>query len=200
MNNEPLREIRPVVVPAQYYLWGPLISFGVALFTGVFVGGLYTAWSDPFNPAKESSVFHPGIIVFFLVFSVAMVLIYLQVFFGPAKTRYTIFPDRVEYDEGLWTRHRRTLVFDQVIDVELTESVLQQTRAAGTVTLVTRQLVSGANNQLANQRVALRNVPEPKDVYELLRSLALKKTKAEPDPAADRPREDGSSSHNVKPA
>ncbi len=79
------------------------------------------------------------------------------------------------YDEGLFNRHHRTVVFDQVIDVELTEERLQQTRGAGTVMLVTQQLVSGTDGKLSNRRVALMNVQQPHEVYDLVRSLALKK-------------------------
>jgi uncharacterized membrane protein YdbT with pleckstrin-like domain len=104
-----------------------------------------------------------------------MVLIGIKVFNEPSRTTYTIYPDRVEYCEGLWNRNRRTLVFDQVIDVELTEGVLQQTQGAGTVTLVTQQLVSLGEGNLSNRRIALSNVPQPKEVYDLIRSLALKK-------------------------
>jgi hypothetical protein len=65
-------------------------------------------------------------------------------------------------------------VLDQVIDVELSEGVLQQTQGAGTVKLVTQQLVSQGEGRLSNRTIALRNIPQPKEVYELLRSLALK--------------------------
>jgi uncharacterized membrane protein YdbT with pleckstrin-like domain len=103
-----------------------------------------------------------------------MVLLWIKFFQEPSRTTYSIFSDRVEYEEGLWNRHRRTVVFDQVVDVELTEGVLQQTQGAGTVTLVTQQLVSEQDGKLSNRRIALQNVPQPREVYELIRSFALK--------------------------
>jgi hypothetical protein len=56
------------------------------------------------------------------------------------------------------------VVFDQVVDVELTQGVLQQAQGAGTVTLVTQQLVSGQDGKLSNRRIALHNVPQPREV------------------------------------
>jgi uncharacterized membrane protein YdbT with pleckstrin-like domain len=115
------------------------------------------------------------VVAFLLSFVISMALLWVKFFQEPGRTTYAIFSDRLEYDEGLWNRHSRTVILDQVIDVEFNEGVLQQSRGAGTVTLVTQQLVSGQDGRLSNRRIALQNVPEPREVYELVRSLALKK-------------------------
>jgi hypothetical protein len=64
-----------------------------------------------------------------------------------------------------------------IIDVRLTESVLQRPHGAGTVTLVILPLVPLAQGQLAQQTVSLTNVPEPRGLYDLIRSLALDKSR-----------------------
>ncbi len=69
------------------------------------------------------------------------------------------------------------MIFDPVIDVQLTEGLLQQTRGAGTITLVTPQLVSSGDAQLSNRQIALHNVPEPHQAYDLIRSVALQKSR-----------------------
>ena len=181
MENTPIREIKPVVVPAQYFVWGPLIAGFISLFPGFFTFVISQMVGDPFERLGRGPDPTYGLVVFGLSFVVCMGLLWVKCFKEPERTTYSIFPDRVEYDEGLLNRHRRTLVFDQVIDVELTEGVLQQTQQAGTVTLVTQQLVSGQDGKLSNRRIALTNVPQPREVYELVRSLALKKKDAEPD-------------------
>jgi uncharacterized membrane protein YdbT with pleckstrin-like domain len=170
VENTPIREIKPVVVPAQFFVWGPLASGFISLFPGFFVFVISNMISRQFEP-----VVGYGIAVYVTSFIVCMVLIGIKVFQEPSRTSYTVFPDRLEYYEGLWNRHRRTLVFNQVIDVELTEGVLQQTQGAGTVTLVTQQLVSQGEGQLSNRKIAIKNVLNPKEVYELIRSLALKR-------------------------
>jgi uncharacterized membrane protein YdbT with pleckstrin-like domain len=178
VENTPVREIKPVVVPAQYFVWAPLISGFISVFPGMFVfvisNMISMATGDPFQRVHQGPVVEYGVAVYVISFIVCMVLIGIKVYNEPSRTTYSIFPDRVEYYEGLWNRHRRTLVFDQIIDVELTEGVLQQTQGAGTVTLITQQLVSQGEGQLSNRRIALRNVPQPKEIYELIRSLALK--------------------------
>jgi ribosomal protein S28E/S33 len=68
---------------------------------------------------------------------------------------------------------RRSLIFDQVVDVHSTKGLLRQTKGAGTITLVTQQVVSSGEAQLSNRQIALRNVPGPRKVYDVIRSLAL---------------------------
>ncbi len=175
MSPAPLREIKPVVVPAQFLVLGPLVAGFVAVFPGTFVFVVSGMFGDPFERLGRGPDFSYGLVAYFLAFAVVLALVGLKCFQEPAMTTYTVYADRVEYDEGFINKHRRTVVFDQVIDVELTEGVLQQTRGAGTVTLVTQQLVGNGDGKLSNRKVALVNVPQPREVYDLVRSLALKK-------------------------
>ncbi len=179
MESTPIREVKPVVVPAQYFVWGPIIAGFISIFPGFFtfvISNMIRGFSgDLFEAIGRGPIFSVGIVVYLVSFVICMALLWVKMFQEPGRTTYSIFSDRVEYNEGLWNRHRRTLVFDQVIDVELAEGVLQQTQGAGTVTLVTQQLVSAGEGKLSNRRIALSNVPQPKEVYDLIRSLALKK-------------------------
>ena len=36
MEKAPVREIKPVVVPAQYFVWGPLTAGFISIFPGFF--------------------------------------------------------------------------------------------------------------------------------------------------------------------
>ena len=170
METAPIREMKPVVVPAQFYVLGPILSAFVALFPASFVFVISNMIQHSFDP-----VFGYGIAAYIMAFIVCMILFAVKVFNEPSWTTYSIFTDRIEYDDGIWNRHRRTLLFDQVIGVELTEGVLQQTQGAGTVTLVTKQLVSLHEGRISNLKISLGNVPQPKEVYDLIRSLTMKK-------------------------
>ncbi|HYH68254.1 MAG TPA: PH domain-containing protein [Urbifossiella sp.] len=174
MTGQPLREIKPVVVPAQFFVLGPLVAGVVAIFPAFFVFVVSGIFGDPFERLIRGPDTGAAFTMYFLAFAVVLALIGLKCFREPQLTTYRVFADRVEYTEGFFNKHRRTVVFDQVIDVELTEGVLQQTRQAGTVTLVTQQLVSDSDGRLSNRKVALVNVPEPRVVYDLIRSLAIK--------------------------
>ena len=174
MESTPIREIKPIVVPAQYFVWAPLIA-GFVSFVPAFLTFVFSLVGREWTGDRLAGGLTSGLAVFAVCFVLLMILLGIKALLEPRGTSYTVFPDRIEYDEGLWNRHRRTAVFDQIIEVELTEGLLQQTSGAGTVTLITRQLVSGSEGQLANRRIVLSNVPEPRAVYELIRSLALSK-------------------------
>jgi hypothetical protein len=96
---------------------------------------------------------------------------------SPNVTTYRIYRDRIEIEEGLVNHQERTILIGGIIDVRLTEGVLQRTQGAGTVTLVVQPLVSQGEGRLTHQIVILTNIPQPKGVYDLIRSLALEKSK-----------------------
>jgi hypothetical protein len=58
----------------------------------------------------------------------------------------------------------------------LNEGVLQHTRGVGTVTIV--QPVPGDEGKPSKRWFALTNIPQPDEVYELIRSLSVKKSGA----------------------
>jgi hypothetical protein len=186
MSESALRVVRPVMVPAQVFLWGVLAPGLVALVVGLVVTNIVDQdreftrrWNDgaPADMRRDPPGTTPwGVLAGIAVFAVVAGAAAVKLVIEPRYTEYRVLRDRVEYSEGFFNRSQRTVVFDQVIDVQLEEGVLQQTAGAGTVTLVTQQLVSaGREGQLTNRSFALSNVPEPKQVYDLIRSLALKK-------------------------
>ena len=180
MSDAPLCVVKPVVVPAQYFLFGPLIAGFLSIFPGMFTFIGSQMLGDHFERMERGPDPTFGLIAFGLSFVVSMAILYAKYFLEPPRTTYTIHADRVEYDEGFWNRERRTVLFDQVLDVELTEGVLQQSQQVGTVTLVTRQLVGDGQGRIGNRRISLVNVPKPQEVYELVRSLVLQRTNRDP--------------------
>jgi len=167
-KEEPLLEVQPVVIPIQFFVFGPLASAILSLFPGVLIfiiSNIIARSSDP--------VIHYGLIAYLLSFTGIMYLIYLKCYHEPRETTYRIFDNKLEFYEGFLSRQQRTVVFDQVIDVLLTESIFQQTKSAGSVTLITQQLVSSGEGRMSNRRVVLSNVPKPQEVYELVRDLAI---------------------------
>jgi uncharacterized membrane protein YdbT with pleckstrin-like domain len=118
-----------------------------------------------------------GLLVFLAVLLAIMALVGWKVYSGPGVTTYRIYRDRIEVEEGLVNRKERTVLIGGIIAVQLTESVLQRPHGAGTVTLVIQQLVSQGEGHLAHQTIRLSNVPEPRGLYDLIRSLALDKSR-----------------------
>jgi uncharacterized membrane protein YdbT with pleckstrin-like domain len=177
--SEPIRVVRPVVVPAQFLVVGPLVAGFLALFPGFFTLVLsniiasFTLVLGDRMAGRFEPVLGPALVVFALAFVAILALFGLKVFCEPGRTSYAIYPDRIEFEEGLLNRQRRTVLLDKIIDVQLTEGVLQRTAGAGTITLVTQQLVSEGEGRLSNRTFRLGNVPDPGGLYELVRSLAL---------------------------
>ncbi len=166
--SQPVRVIRPVVVPAQFLVAGPIAAGFLAIFPGFFTFVISNMIAMPFEPTLG-----PGLVAFGLTFAVILGLIGLKTLYEPGLTAYAIYPDRIEFEEGLLNRQRRTVLLDKIIDVQLTEGVLQRTAGAGTISLTTQQLVSQGDGRLSNRTFHLSNVSDPGGVYELVRSLAL---------------------------
>ena len=166
-KEKPLRVVQPVVVPMQYFVFGPLAAGFVSIFPGMFAFIISNMIAQSFDP-----VVRYGLIVYVISFLVVMYLLYLKFFKEPGKTRYRIFKNKLEYYEGFLNRQQRTVVFDQVIDVLLAEGVFQQAKSAGSVTLITQQLVSSGDGRLSNRSVVLKNIPNPQEIYDLMRDLA----------------------------
>jgi uncharacterized membrane protein YdbT with pleckstrin-like domain len=157
-----------MVVPAQFLVVGPIAAGFLAIFPGFFTFVISNMIAMSFEPR-----FGPGLAAYGLSFAVILGLIGLRAFYEPGLTTYAIYPDRIEFEEGLLNRQRRTVLLDRIIDVRHTEGILQRTVGAGSISLVTQQLVSQGDGRLSNRTFQLSNVPDPAGVYELVRSLAL---------------------------
>jgi uncharacterized membrane protein YdbT with pleckstrin-like domain len=157
-----------VVVPAQFIIGAPLAAGFLALFPGLFTVVLKSMLTMSFQP-----MFGPGLVVFALAFAVILGWLGLKALYEPGLTSYAIYPDRIEFEEGLLNQRRRTVLLDKIIDVQLIEGVLRRTVGAGSITLVSQRLASQGDGRLSNRTLRLSNVPDPGGIYELIRSLAL---------------------------
>jgi hypothetical protein len=166
--------IRPLVVPTQFFVWGVLVPGLFAAVGLLIVYSLYLADATiGLVPIVALVLFLIAVaVVFFPVASAARSLL------DPHNTEYKVFPDRVESYGGFFIRTQRTVALDHVIDVRLSESLLQRRVGVGTVTLVMSELVTGQNGQptRARRHFAMWNVPEPQQVYDLVRLLVRGET------------------------
>jgi uncharacterized membrane protein YdbT with pleckstrin-like domain len=172
MKDTPIRTVRPVVVPAQFYTCGTIGSGIIALLPAFFAGLIGAAIAD--KPGPGIAV---GLLAYLVVFACLMALFGWRAYASPDATTYRIYRDRIEIEEGLVNHQERTILMGGIIDVRLTEGVLQRTRGAGTVTLVIRPLVSQGQGQVTHQTLSLYNIPQPRQIYDLIRSLALDKSR-----------------------
>ena len=167
MKDAPLRTVQPVVVPAQLYTCGTLASGFIALFPGFLAGLITMAITNKLAPSLTF-----GLLAYLIVFAALMALFGWRAYSGPDVTTYRIYRDRIEVEEGLVNHQERTVLIGGIIDVRLTGGVLQRTRGAGTITLVIQPLVSQGQGQLTPQTLSLSNVPQLRELYDLIRSLS----------------------------
>jgi uncharacterized membrane protein YdbT with pleckstrin-like domain len=172
MKEDPLRTVQPVVVPAQFYTCGTIGSGIFAVFPAFFTGLIGMAITD--KPGPSLAV---GLVAYLVVFACLMVLFGWRAYASPDVTTYRIHRDRIEIEEGLVNHQERTILMGGIIDVRLTEGVLQRTQGAGTVTLVIQPMVSQNQGQLTHQTIILSNIPQPRAIYDLIRSLTLDKSR-----------------------
>jgi hypothetical protein len=113
-------------VPAQFFVCGPIAAGLLAsipgLCTFVFSNGP-TLGSPP--------VFGPGLVAFGIAFAVILGRIALRAFYEPGLTSYAIYPDRIEFEEGVLNHRHRTVLLDKIIEVRLIEGALQRTGGPG---------------------------------------------------------------------
>jgi uncharacterized membrane protein YdbT with pleckstrin-like domain len=157
-----------VVVPAQFFVCGPIASGLVALAPGFIALVISNVLAR-----SLTTVFGPGLVAFGIAFGVILGLIALKVFYEPGLTSYAIYPDRIEFEEGLLNHQHRTVLLDKIVEVRLIESILQRTAGAGSISLVSQQPVGAGAGRVSKRTVRMINVPDPGGVYELIRSLAL---------------------------
>ena len=170
MEREPLIEFQPIAVPGQFWVQGPVIAGMIAIIPA-FLGFVLT--NMVMQPVGPPDVI-VGVIFYVISFVGILGLVWLKAFVEPERSRYTIYEDSIEYESGLWNRSRRTIAINHVVDVQLTEGIFQQRVQAGTVTLLIQQMQIDDHGAVSPLRFTLQNIPHPQEIYELLRSLALK--------------------------
>ena len=80
MEESPIREIKPVVVPAQYFVLGPLIASFVSLFPGFFTFVISQMFGDPFERLGSGPDPTYGIVVFLLAFVACMTHLWFSLY------------------------------------------------------------------------------------------------------------------------
>jgi len=172
LEEKPLYVAQQQVVPAQFFVSAPLISGFLSFFPGMFALVLSNMMSGEFR-----LIFWPAVSVYVISFLVIMFLCYLDNFKEPPKRKYRVFSDRLEFTDGFLNKQHRTVMFDNVIDLELNEGMLQQTKDVGSIKLTTQQMISDGDGKLSNRTFTIQNVSQPKEAYEQIKKLALRGNK-----------------------
>lgn len=173
---EPLKEIKPVVIPLRFFIFG----VPVALLHALMVCCALTAFCFLFvlafgfvegNDFMKEGWWLVGIIPISPVF---LYLIYHEIFTEPLKTTYLIYEDRLEYTEGGEGVRQGMILFKQVVDVQVSISLFQRGCDAGTITLKSAQPFAEGEGVINDTIYKMVNVPQPQEVFELLHKWTVK--------------------------
>lgn len=153
-----------VQLPFQLFL-----TFWAGGFFGGIVGGaLHVSGAAPF-------VFFGGL---------AFVGVSLVAYFGKklnySRTTYNFFDDRLEFEEGFFSRNKKVILYRDILEVTLRRGLLQQTCNLGTIYLATLATGSGPRSNpfyslgfgnISASGVGVRDIRNPDAAFAKVRKL-----------------------------
>src|SRR5262245_52009921 len=100
MTEEPIRVIRPVVVPSQFWVAGPAkalvgalpIGFAIFVTSNNIIG--FTEFGKPIHDDSFGPKGKYGIVGYFLAAAAILALCYVKTFVEPGRIVYRIYPNR----------------------------------------------------------------------------------------------------------
>jgi uncharacterized membrane protein YdbT with pleckstrin-like domain len=152
-----------------------LIQLPLQLFMTVWAGLFFGGFSSGLIGAPYS----------FIIFgSAAFFGIPIVAYFGKSlnysRTTYKFFDDRVEFDEGFFSRNRKIVRYQDVLEVSLRRGLLQRSCGLGTIYLATLATGSGPRSNpfyslgfgnISASGVGVRDVRDPDATFERIRGL-----------------------------
>ncbi|MFX0014089.1 MAG: PH domain-containing protein [Promethearchaeota archaeon] len=173
-SEEPL----VILKPKYLKLIALLKSIPIAVFLGLFggIGVLMVTLIASSEPTISGTVdststmmLFGGTVGFFLLGAI------LSIWYrntSISHIEYRIFPNRIEYFEGLFTVEQKTIKFDDVSEIYLRKGVLQKRYNLGSIFLMTKGLMIpmvGMRGNLGG--MILRDIEDPDVIYQQLKQL-----------------------------
>ncbi|MFX0115843.1 MAG: PH domain-containing protein [Candidatus Hodarchaeota archaeon] len=172
-SEEPLLILKP-----KYLRSAAMIkSLGLAVFLAIFGGaGVLMATlissgessTDGTLDATASMMFIVGAIGFFLL---GMILYMWYYRTQIDHIEYRIFPNRIEYFEGLFTVEQKTFKFADVSEIYLRKGVFQKRYNVGSLFLMTKGVMIPMFGGRGLGGMILRDIEDPDTIYQQLKQL-----------------------------
>ena len=154
-----------------------LVQFPFQLFFTIWAGGFFGGFSGFLFPRGSWAPFlFFGMLAFFGIPLIA----YFGKKLNYSRTEYRFYSDRLEFEEGFFSRNQKVVKFRDVKEVTLREGILQRSVGLGTIYLATLATGSGPRNNpffslgfgnVSASGIAVRDVTNPGDVYGKIRKL-----------------------------
>ncbi|MFX0184359.1 MAG: PH domain-containing protein [Candidatus Hodarchaeota archaeon] len=172
-------EVPIVILKPKFLSFIALLkSLPLAIFLGLFggIGVLMVTLIASGQPTVGGTVdstttmmFTGGIFGFFIL-GVILYIWYRKTSINHIE--YRIFPNRIEYFEGLFTVEQKTVKFEDVTEIYLRKGVLQKRYNLGSIFLMTKGLMIpmiGARGGLGG--MILRDIEDPDAIYQQIKQL-----------------------------
>lgn len=168
--------------------WSTLITqLPFQLFFTVWSGGFFGAILGQLNDNYAHLPINTFMLMGGLAFIFFPIIIYSMKKYNYKKTEYRFFSDRIEFEEGFFTVHKKVIKFEDIKEVSLRKGIFQQVNGLGTIYLATMATgtsygsnpfqILGFGNTSASG-ISIKDVIQPDQEYEKIRSLIeLQKTK-----------------------
>jgi len=174
ISDNPLVVLKPKFLIFVAFLKSIPIAFFLGLFggIGVLMVTLIASGQPTVGGTADSTttmMFVVGAIGFFLL-GVILSTWYRRT--SLAHIEYRIFPNRIEYFEGLFTVEQKTVKFVDVSEIYLRKGVLQKRFNLGSIFLMTKGFMLpmiGSRGSLGG--MILRDIENPDAVYQRLKQL-----------------------------
>ena len=173
-SEDPLMILKP-----KYLKFIALLkSIPIAVFLGLFggIGALAVSLIASGQPTTGGSVDSTTTMMFivggigFLILGAILSIWYRKTSLDHIE--YRIFPNRIEYFEGLFTVEQKTIKFVDVSEIYLRKGVLQKRYNLGSIFLMTKGLMIpmiGTRGSLGG--MILRDIENPDAIYQQLKQL-----------------------------
>ena len=86
-----------------------------------------------------------------------------------AKTKYLLYPDRLEYAEGFWTAENKTIKFKNITEANMRTGVIQKKYGLGSILLSTP--ATGIQQGTAKSGIRILDVENTKKIYDKILEL-----------------------------
>lgn len=174
MSDEPLRVVRPVPVPRQFWVVGGIHSAGAALLLSFVALIIVKLGLDAIRGGQGDANLPLALVVSSTVFAVSFGALwafhYWKFIKERGRTSYAIYADRVEVGLDGSPRPRYVIPLGEVATVQTWSGPLLRPLGLATITLVVNE-PSGQPGPIGHRWFPLPNVPEPDQTRDLIRSL-----------------------------
>ena len=172
-SEEPLLILKPKYIRyvAVFKSLGLAIFLGFVGGVGVFMATLISSGQSTTGGTVDSTatmMFVVGAIGFFILGTIVYMWYHKTQI---DHTEYRIFPNRIEYFEGLFTVEQKTVKFDDISEIYLRKGVLQKRNNVGSIFLMTKGGMVVMFGARGGGGMILRNIEDPDAIYQQLRQL-----------------------------